>query len=222
MLCLMTVMNRLSSWSWPFALVFAVGLAAAPAHCQEPAAKRVLFFGDSITAWYDPTDWPALVGKRRPTLQICRNGVPGRTTLDGRDSFDGVMAYTQYYGRVTDVVILLGINDLLLGSDPHDTAVRLRELGQRAREWGAREWILTLTPALKIPLRRDLPAWEFSRDVGNWLLRLNGIGPAYNIIDVRDEFARRVLWSSCSSDGLHPTGIGCRQVIADAVANALP
>jgi lysophospholipase L1-like esterase len=216
-------MNRLSSWNWSLALALTLGLSGTAAHCQEPAAKRVLFFGDSITAWFGPTDWPTLVGQRRPSLQICRNGVPARTTVDGLNSFDGVMAYTQLYGRVTDVVILLGINDLqVLGSDSYDTAVRLRELGERVRAWGAREWILTLTPALKIPLRRDLPAWEFSRDVGNWLLTLNGIGPAYNIIDVRDEFGRRLLWSSCSTDGLHPTGLGCRQVIADVVAKALP
>lgn len=198
-------------------------ISCARSSAEEPEATRVLVFGDSMTAWYSPTDWPALVQKQRPDLQICSNGVPGRTTVDGLAQFDDVMAYTSWYGRVTDVVFLLGINDLpVLGSTPLQTAQRLRRLAAKAQDWGAREWILTPAPAIKIPLRRELPAWSFSRDVGNLLMTLNGVGPVYNILDLRDEFARRLLWSSCSSDGLHPTGLACRQVIADFVARALP
>jgi len=197
--------------------------SCSPSAAEQPPATRVVFFGDSITAWYSPTDWPALVAQQRPGIQVCRNGVAGRTTVDGLAQFDAVMAYTSRFGWVSDVVILLGVNDLqVLGSDPLDTALRLRELAAKARSWGAREWILTPTPAIKVPLHRELPVWAFSRDVGNLLMTLNGIGPEYNVLDLRDEFARRVLWSSCSSDGLHPTGVACRQVIADYVARALP
>lgn len=202
---------------------FAVALLFVGGCWNAPPPVRVLCFGDSITAWYKPTDWPTLLGKARPDLEVVNAGVPGRTTVDGLAQFDEAFRQAEQKGRVSDVVVLLGINDLhLLGSTPQETAGRLRELAQRIRQAGAREWLLTLTPANKIPLRRELPARRFSREVGTWLHKLNESEPRYTILDLWERFEGPLDWSKCSRDGLHPDNEACRAEIAKLVAGELP
>lgn len=198
---------------------FAFGVFLVLATALPASAGRVLVFTDSIgiTGW--PTQWPQLFIAQRPDLTMCEN------TLIGRDTAGGVTVIQSAIdacGSVTDVVVMLGVNDpLMLGeTDPKETAKRLRTIANKIRARGAREWILTPVPATN-DRGTGINHQQFTRDVRKWLYHMNGSGVSYNVADVRDKFTE-ILWSSCASDGIHPDGIACRQPIADFVAGVVP
>lgn len=200
------------------ALCVLVGAAPAQAACT-------VFFGDSIFDFYRPQSIPDLVGVLQPGMGICNGGRPGRTTAQGITDIDATMSYVRVYHRleVSDVVILLGINDHKTGVDPYQTALNLRTIARKARAWGnPRVWILTLLPATRIPFSTAPDPMGFGRDVSNWLYQLDGEDPITGvyIIDARDKYLT-TLWSSCSSDGVHPTAIACRWPAAQAIAAEL-
>lgn len=194
--------------------VFLVLCVATPAH-----AGRVLTLTDSLglTGW--PTQWPQLFLAQRPDLTLCENALIGRDTAGG---VTVVQSAIDACGNVTDVVVQLGVNDpLMLGeTDPKETAKRLRTIASKIRARGAREWILTPAPATN-DRGTAVDHQEFTREVRRWLYHMNGNGPAYNVVDVRDAFTE-TLWTSCAADGVHPDGIACRQPIADTVADVVP
>lgn len=185
---------------------------------------RVCCYGDSQTAWYGPTDWPSLLGVLKPGMQVLNAGLAGRTT-DCMANFDGTMIYGSGGGTITDVVFLLGINDLsALNSTPAQTVTRLKALADwTTGHWNARAWVCTLLPCTSIPFGGGyMPPWPWSQQVNHALFAASW-GASQAVIDVRDEYARKLRWdSSASTDGLHPTGQAARQVIAEAVAAVVP
>ena len=91
--------------------------AAAPAATPAPAAKRLLFFGNSLTAGYgvEPEQaFPALVGDKIDSLnlgyEVINAGLSGETTAGGRSRVGWILR------QPVDVFVLeLGGNDGLRG-----------------------------------------------------------------------------------------------------------
>lgn len=186
------------------------------------ADPRVLFIGDSRTATGTTSNrYPALVQAARPDITHCVNSVNGRTSQQVLDAMDGAITAC---GNVTDVVILVGVADQLSisGTSPTATAIRVRAAAAAAESRGAEAWIVTEPPA-PVVWGGVLPANWYVGATAAELYRLNGVGPSYNIIPMREKFVE-IYWytASCSSDGLHPTTVACRQKMADAVIEALP
>lgn len=186
------------------------------------AGGRVLFIGDSRTATGTTSNrYPALVQAARPDITHCVNSVNGRTSQGVLDAMDAAITSC---GNVTDVVILVGVADQLHipGTTPTATATRVRAAAAVAEGRGAVPWIATETPA---PLLWGgvIPANDYVGATAAELYRLNGVGPDYPVIPMREKFTENLWFSStCSSDQLHPTGLACRQLMADAVLEVLP
>ena len=91
--------------------------AAVPAATPAPAAKRLLFFGNSLTAGYgvEPEQaFPALIGDKIDSLklgyEVVNAGLSGETTAGGRSRVGWILR------RPVDVFVLeLGGNDGLRG-----------------------------------------------------------------------------------------------------------
>lgn len=209
-------------------LILAAILFAVPAQ-----AETLLCLGDSLTAAGNPsvTGWCNYLRAARPEFtSYCFQGVNGRTSQQGVDVVNLAMSYCTTgtgtpYSAMT-VMILLGTNDP--ERDAALTATRLREIARRVALVGATPRILTLPPRQPggIPEPDDL----FARDVGDELHRLNGIGPAYHVIPVRDLFTD-YPWEDCVTDdvsgvpdplGVHWYSRTCREAVGYYVAGELP
>ncbi|MFN2425482.1 MAG: SGNH/GDSL hydrolase family protein [Candidatus Binatia bacterium] len=189
----------------------------------EPAlAGRVLFIGDSRFNTGAATRIPTLVQNSRTDITHCVDSRNGRNTIDALAVIEAAIVTC---GQVTDVVIMLGINDLLLKGQKVTSAgiaIRLRGIADRAALTGARAWIVTEPPG---PLAWGgvIDARRFVRDTRNELYQLKGAGMEHELIDAHDEFIVLHWYSAgISNDQLHPTGLAGRQAIAAAIAAALP
>jgi len=202
----------------------AATLLVALLTCAEAAyAGRVLFFGDSRfgTGSGTETRISSLVQSARPDLTHCVDFENGRNTPAGLAAIDEAIATC---GKVTDVVIMLGVNDLLKATDPSApaTAARLCSIADRAVSAGARAWIVTEPPG-PLAWGGKIDARRWVRDTRNELYKLKGAGMAHNLVDAHDEFIVLHWYSpSVSNDHLHPTGLAGRKVIASSIAAALP
>ncbi|MCZ8344343.1 MAG: arylesterase [Leptospira sp.] len=97
------------------------------------SAKRILFFGDSLTAGYGLLDyemaWPHIVTKRLNAegfdYSLTNAGISGDTTSGGLGRLDWVLQETP------DIFVLeLGANDMLRGITPDVTKENLRKMIQ--------------------------------------------------------------------------------------------
>lgn len=198
-------------------LALAILLLAVPAN-----ADRILCVGDSIL--YEGsatnTDWCALAAAQRG-LPFCRSGVPGKTAANGVADIDFLLGFCSQWGEhhIDDVVFMYGANDSKASPRPSPelTATRLRQIAAKVVAFGSRAHILTPTPVLATAIW-PADANEYLGEATAWLYRLDGVGPSYDTEGLRDEFTE-LFWGSCSSDGVHPTGLACRQAIANYVAS---
>lgn len=117
------------------ALVLGLGGSAASA-----APKRVLAFGDSLTAGYGlPAEesLPARLEKRLKAdgydAKVINAGVSGDTTRMGLDRVD----YTLSGGPVDVVFLELGANDMLVGLSPRDARANLSRMIETFQSKGA-------------------------------------------------------------------------------------
>lgn len=136
--------------------------AAEPAPAPDPAATdlraserpaaglpTVVFLGDSLTAGYQLAEeqaWPALVAERLAeeglAIRAVNAGVSGDTSAGGLARLDWVLRADP------DVVVVeLGANDALRGSDLGSTEENLRRILGRLREEG----VAVLLVGLQIP-----------------------------------------------------------------------
>lgn len=121
-------------WAAACALTLSFGGAAAS------APRRVLAFGDSLTAGYGlPADesLPARLEKRLKAdgidAKVINAGVSGDTTRMGLDRLDYSLA-----GGPVDVVFLeLGANDMLIGLSPKDARANLSKMIETFQSKGA-------------------------------------------------------------------------------------
>lgn len=194
------------------------------------AGRVVMSYSDSRgntgNAPSTPTQgsWPQILDAARADFTVCNRPHNGWTSADGVANVAADYAACAATGTVTDVLILFGVNDLLLisGTTSAATAARVMTIADFVEAQGARAWIVLEPPG---PIAWGgytfMDARKYTRDDVDQLQRLGGAG--YRFIDVRDEFQVSNWYATtCSSDQLHPTGLACRQLIANAVSAAIP
>ena len=116
-----------TSWRWSALLLFLVSSALM---AQAPTRKRVLVYGDSLTAGYGlgkEFAFPALLQEKIDTeglaFEIVNSGISGDT------SAGGLRRIAWNLSRPVDVLILeLGANDGLRGIDPTHTEKNLQAI----------------------------------------------------------------------------------------------
>lgn len=102
---------------------------------EAPAQKRMIFFGNSLTAGYqlDPADaFPALIGNRLDSLgydyKVLNAGLSGETSSGGLERVNWVIS------QGVDVFILeLGANDGLRGIPTAETRENLRGILEKVK-----------------------------------------------------------------------------------------
>jgi acyl-CoA thioesterase-1 len=111
---------------------------------REPAAVRIVFLGDSLTAGYglpEEQAFPALVEaelrRRGLPVVVVNAGVSGDTTAGGLRRIDWLLRQ-----RPAVVVLGLGANDGLRGQPLAGIESNLREIVNRARAGGAQVLLL--------------------------------------------------------------------------------
>ena len=105
-------------------------LSAEPETASPSGEKRILFFGNSLTAGYgiDPTQaFPALIQEKIDSLslpyQVVNAGLSGETTASGKNRIEWLLR------RPVDILVLeLGGNDGLRGIDPQETRRNLQAI----------------------------------------------------------------------------------------------
>ena len=141
--------------SWTF-LIIALWLplhtlaAPTPAAKQQPAAKNILIFGDSLSAGYgiDTNDsWPALLQQELNRVNLRFNvvnaSISGETTQGGRLRLAKLLE--QYHPAV--VIVELGANDGLRGFSTADIESNLNEIMLQIGQIHAK----TLLVGMKLP-----------------------------------------------------------------------
>lgn len=163
-------------------LVFAVLAAALPAQ----AGRVVMFFTDSRgnTGARTGDSFPQIVDAARTDFTVCLRYKNSRTTVDGLAELDAALASCRATGAVTDVVLLLGINDMIYvpGQTPAGVVSNLRPMADKVRAGGAREWILTEPPG-PTSWGGFLDARGWTRDNANEVRKLASRG--YRFIETR-------------------------------------
>jgi acyl-CoA thioesterase I len=103
---------------------------------MPPRVKNILCFGDSLTAGYGLSSsqaYPALLQLRINALSLPYRAINGG--ISGDTSASGVQRIEIYLSEPIDVLVLeLGINDLLRGIMPNQTAKNLQRIVDRVRE----------------------------------------------------------------------------------------
>ena len=114
---------------WLQIAAFAVSLLGAAS--AQAAAKRVLAFGDSLTAGPGlaaddtlPVQLQRLLKARGLDVEVINAGVSGDTTARGVDRLD----YALSAGPVDAVILELGANDMLSGMPPRDARANLEKM----------------------------------------------------------------------------------------------
>lgn len=119
------------------AAALALALLAGPARAEPPDARRIVFFGDSLTAGYgladpDSQSYPARIQARIDALRlpwrVVNAGLSGETSAGGLRRVDWVLA------QRPDVFFLaLGSNDGLRGIPTANTRENLQAIIDRVR-----------------------------------------------------------------------------------------
>jgi hypothetical protein len=193
-------------------LILATLLLAAPAH-----AACVIFDGDSITAasttlYGTNGEWPKLLQAQRPDVVPCNIAAGGKNTTQALSQFDNTVNWLKLYHVITDGVLLIGVNNMIAGKTVAQTAADIRTWCDKAIAQGIEPHVMTLTPATNFVYANTY--------VGNVSTELLCDPGDCNVYNLRDKYTA-IDWVGCS-DNIHPTGLACRQVIADFVAGWLP
>ena len=172
----------------------------------------IVAFGDSLTAGYNvrleesyPAQLAALLQKDRPSVRVVNMGVSGETTTGGLSRVDFVIAQ-----KPKLVLLGLGANDMLRGTDPSLTRSNL-------------EKILVALQSAKIPVVL-LGMQSQSSNGADYVRQFNSIYPdlaaKYQAPLVLFFLNGVVLDSSLNTaDGIHPNAQGYAKIIRD---NILP
>lgn len=187
--------------------------ASVQAQPEVPRAarKRILFFGDSITAGYglDPARaFPALIQERIDEegwpFEAVNAGVSGETTAGGLRRIDWVLQ------SPVDVLVLeLGANDGLRGLAVSGMKSNLLKIIQRTREKNPD--VSIILAGMRIPPNLGQ---QYSRDFGQVFREVAEEADAELIPFVLQDVAGRPGLNQF--DGIHPTAKGQR-VVADNV-----
>lgn len=192
------------------------------------AEGTVIAFGDSITDGYRSSPdanhrWPDVLADRLAgRYGVVNEGIAGNRLLT--DGTGGRSGLTRFDGDVLaragakTVLVALGINDVLHGSDAQSITAGLRDLTERAHARGLRVIGATLTPFGGY--ERSTRAREEVREEVNAAIRSGKIFDGVVDFDkvIRDPYApKRMLDRYDSGDHLHPGDAGYR-----AMGRAVP
>lgn len=178
---------------------------------------RLVTLGDSITAATNGCGdgWPTFL--TMPLDYFYNAGIGGTTTTQAIARLDAdVLAHTP-----TDVVVMLGTNDLYGGHDttPEQMAWVVANIGtilDSITAAGAKAWLLTIPPAEG--------GWDDGTAVQTYNAAMATTAAAHDatLIDVWSWLATGSDWvdESYVCDGIHPTAAGAA-VIASRVQAAL-
>ena len=187
-----TLLRLLAAFAAAGALAFAVAITR-PTPPTGPAAPRrsagaLIFIGDSITA---AGPWLAAF----PGRQVVNAGVPGDTSGD----VEARLASIQRPAGAT-AVLMLGINDILRGSQAAPVAARLLRIRQTLMAGGTRVVVVSTLPC---EAARFGPACLAPVRELNQLLRRSV--PAADFLDLEPLISDSSgLRRSLAPDGLHP------------------
>jgi lysophospholipase L1-like esterase len=197
---------------------------------QTDASGSVVTLGDSITdGWHSKIDengrWPDVLAQRLSQLPsadqlgVLNAGISGnRLLLDGgKHGIDALARFDRdVLGQsgVKDVIVLIGINDLL--QKPQELEAQrleagLLQLAAQAHERGLRVLACTILPAQGHPAYS--PAVEATRNAVNAFIRSNSAFDGVFDFDaaLRDPSdLHRMLPAYDSGDHLHPNTAGLR------------
>lgn len=192
------------------------------------AQRVVMTFTDSRGNSGGTVSFPALLDSGRTDFVVCNKYKNGRTTTMGLAEFDAAMVQCQATGTVTDVVFMLGVNDMIIaGGAPNSQAVasQLLDLADKARSYGAREWIVEEYPGPRL-WGGFLDARKWTRENIEWLHTL--AAGQYNIVPRSDYtvFHWKKFNTSdagCSTDDLHPNAYSpCITSVANTLMEVIP
>ncbi|MEV0719204.1 SGNH/GDSL hydrolase family protein [Asanoa sp. NPDC050611] len=200
----------------------------------DASARRhtgtVVAFGDSITEGLRSTAntnrrWPDVLAARLAALPPSRQlgvanvGISGnRVWVGGGATNPSAMARMDQdvlvRAGVTDVIVLLGINDISGGATAADVIAALRQVVVRAHTQGVRIYLGTLTPFGNAPDVRE----EQRLAVNEWIRTTD---ESDGVVDfdaaVRDPAnPHRMLAAYDSGDSLHPSDAGY-QAMGEAI-----
>lgn len=185
-------------------------LAMRPAS-SSAAPRRILAVGDSITA---DGRYAAQAAALLQAQAVAAVGWPGRGAAVVRGELPGLLADH----RPTDLVVLVGVNDLASGRTAAAIAADLAAIYRTARGAGVRVWPVDVLPwagwlaGARFDGRRARIAAE-GRLLSAWIRRQSGATPTASLGDA----AGRLLWTG---DGLHPDALGHRALGA-LIANTI-
>ncbi len=121
--------------------LFLAILLALPAKVAMAAEKRILVYGDSLSAGFGIAvrdSWPALLGQRLKAqgsaFVVANASISGETTAGGRTRF--AAALSQFKPGV--VILALGANDGLRGLPVPAMKENLQAMARQAKKAGAR------------------------------------------------------------------------------------
>jgi lysophospholipase L1-like esterase len=172
----------------------------------SPAAPRVIFIGDSITASWHLSD----LGLSR--LEVLNRGISGQTTPQM------LVRFRQDVVRLRPAVvhILAGTNDLAENTGPTTLAAiedNLRSMVELAQANHIRVVLASVLPALDYPWRRGLQPAPRILALNSWM-RAYASQRKLIYVDYFSELAdsRRGLPPALSEDGVHPNEAGYGQM----------
>jgi acyl-CoA thioesterase-1 len=128
-------------------------LLVLPAKVAMAAEKRILVYGDSLSAGFGIAvreSWPALLGQRLKAqgsgFVVANASISGETTAGGRARFAAALG--QFKPAV--VILALGANDGLRGLPVPAMRENLQAMARLAKQAGARVLLVGMRPAAPI------------------------------------------------------------------------
>ena len=191
-------------------LLLASGLYLLYEHSRKPRGPRkIVTLGDSITAGPYPRHLARkLAGTGHSVIQM---GYGGKGVKHISNKLDEVIAH-----RPTDVVLLIGVNDIASDRSPEYINGRLDEIYNRLDAAGI--------PVTAIPVlpwgsyRKYTPAREKAMIAVNQHI---AVAPQVDThVDVAPMAQGKALHPSYTNDKLHPNQLGS-EILADLVVDAL-
>ena len=196
-------------------LVALLALAALACHAraEEPAAHRIVFFGDSLTAGYvladpDTQAYPARIQARIDALhlpwRVVNAGLSGETSAGGLRRIDWVL------NQRPDVFFLeLGANDGLRGTSPEVTKKNLQAIIDHVRaKYPGTEIVLA---GMRMPSNMGTDYADSFRAIFQDLAKEN---KALLVPFLLDGVAKNPELNQ--ADGIHPNPAGAA-IVADGV-----
>lgn len=218
-------MKSIPTWAkvWIITAVVVVGVFAFTTKKKKKDPKKILFVGDSLTAieynGKSTNNYPNLVRKSRPDLQIDVLAIGGKTTkwmLDNlpvklRNKYDRVYVYG-------------GVNDAL-SSSISLTSVQsnLQKMVDLINESGAESWVVLGYEANGFMDWRKMPTTRYLSNKEGYIPLIDRyvkIQDNYKSLKNANIVKKFQISGSMTSDGIHPNGNG-QQIIADDIMKTL-